>query len=613
MRINSKSLNRILLFVLCVLLLTVLMQISRSDLLLQWNLSKESQHTARPEIKNALTAEEMARLETESFLIIYDSRLPLSEKIKWNAEQVLTAMKKSFRGVEVGQLHMTGEHPTAIIVTLSDWTDLLRNDWIDSYVRGGGRVLFATAPENNDALFALYRKLDVLEVGGYLDTSEVHLQTSILPGFADQTYKDQALLNTVLRVKLGEKAIIHATAGNGLPLLWEVPYEKGSFAVFNGTILQDKVNRGLFSGAISVLIPDFIYPIMNAKVMYIDDFPAPFPQTRDPALFRDYHMDVPSFFKRVWWPDMIRLARSYDLKYTGVLIATYNDRVSPPFDWTTEVDKESLITYGRELLRDGGELGIHGYNHQSLTSQSRKSDALGYKTWNGEREMYDSLVAVRDYVHSIFPNHELHTYVPPSNTLDEEGRKALKRALPDLKNISSLYGEDPHDISYIQEYGIGSDGIIDLPRVTYGYQIGTYEKWMMANAVASVGVFSHFVHPDDILDQQRSNDASWSEMYENLEGFLRQVKERAGWLRSMTASDASDEAERWIKGKPVFEYRDNALFGYINHFTGMQYFLLRSDKKVRRLHGCEIQKIDSDVYLIKANQEKFSIEWMEGK
>jgi hypothetical protein len=360
-----------------------------------------------------------------------------------------------------------------------------------------------------------------------------------------------------------------------------------------------------------VLLPDLIYPVLNAKLMYIDDFPAPFPQGTHPIIDRDYQMDLPHFFKKVWWPDMIRLARNYDLKYTGALIVTYGNRVTPPFDWESDADVSSLVLYGRELLKEGGEIGVHGYNHQTLSTVPRVSRAFGYNMWPSQREMMDSLRSLRQYVESVFPHYPLRTYVPPSNALDEAGRQVLKQALPDLRNISSLYIEDIRNLAYVQEYQVASDGVVEMPRVTYGYRIGEYDRWMMANAVTAYGVFSHFVHPDDVIDEVRGGNGSWRELYKSLEGYLELVQDRYGWLRPMTAAEASDEARRWLTSQPVFERRPGGVNGYINGFTGPQYFLLRTDRNIVRTRQCEVRRIEQGAYLVRADHEIFSIDWTE--
>ncbi|UFJ41048.1 DUF2194 domain-containing protein [Brevibacillus humidisoli] len=612
MLVRSQSLKRIIVLLAFVLLLTLLMHMSRSDILLQLNqYGTAEEQSAEIAPRDALTADEWKRMNQARLMVLYEPGNPSSEKITHNVEQTLISMKKSYRLAEVGGERPDLQQVDAIMVTFSDLSLLGELGWLDRYVAEGGHVLFATVPDLNDAFYTIYRKLGILEIGAYLEANVINLHTNILIGHAGDTFVDPNLPNEILRVKLADSSRVHATAENGVPLVWEAPYGKGSFLICNGTMLLDTASRGLLAGALGMMLPDFIYPVINTKVMYIDDFPAPFPLGTNPSIYREYQLDLPQFYKKVWWPDMIRLGQAYDLVYTGALIATYEDDVTPPFDWQNDADLANLILYGRELLKEGGEIAVHGYNHQSLTTTRRISFAFGYNQWSSIDEMTQSLRAVREYIEAAFPHYRLRTYVPPSNALGPEGREAVKEALPDVRAISSLAGEDGRNLSYLQEYGVAEDGIVEMPRITYGYWIGAYEQWSMANAVTVWGVFSHFVHPDDILDQKRSEGKGWSELYADFERFVALVHERHGWLRSMTAADASVQVKRWALSKPVFEYRPDGVYGYVNNFTGELYFVLRSDRTFAKANNCKVLRIDEGVYLVRAQQETFSIEWTE--
>jgi len=87
-----------------------------------------------------------------------------------------------------------------------------------------------------------------------------------------------------------------------------------------------------------------------------------------------------------------------------MIIETYNDRVKPPFNNPPEMDADNLIIYGREILRNNGELGIHGYNHQSLAERGYIKQDLDYKPWEKE-DMAGSIREVLRFARSGFPEY----------------------------------------------------------------------------------------------------------------------------------------------------------------------------------------------------------------
>lgn len=609
---KSKAINHIALFLTAVLVLAIMLQISRSDVLLRSY--SDAGGDARPsELKpvHALPDKEWSAIPRDRLWIIYDPDDTFSARIKNNAVRVLTEMKKEVRIIEAARRIPNEAPPDGVIIALPDLEKLQDMDWLISYVHDGGSAMLAALLDNNDAFYRMYRKLGILEAGQYMSAANIYFNTNLLIGYGGEEFKDASLENTMLRFTLDNRALVHASALDSNPLLWEMPYGQGKFLVFNGTMLQEKTSRGLIAGSIAMMLPDYIYPVYNAKLMYIDDFPAPIPVASNPGIFREYKMNNQQFYNRIWWPDMIRLAKQHNLVYTASLIHNYSTNVAPPFNWRIDGgDLETFGRYGREVLKLGGEIGIHGYNHQSLTMDKRVSEGFGYKSWASVEDMAASIGASLQFSGNVLPNYKIKTYVPPSNALDANGIAAIKQSMPDLTNISSIYSEDENELFHVQEFGI-NDGYVSLPRVSSGFAPGVFERWKIANIATTAGVFSHFIHPDDITSDAINKGYAWFEMRDQYDTFLSDIENRFNWLRSMTASDASNEVERVALSMPVFDKTPAGMKGYINHYTGPQYFILRTDKRIGRAQQCEATAIDENVYLVKALNHTFTLEWNE--
>ena len=134
-----------------------------------------------------------------------------------------------------------------------------------------------------------------------------------------------------------------------IPLLWECRYGKGKFVVSNNSIMQKKEARGIVCAAYSLLSDICVYPVMNFSVFFIDDFPAPMPEGHHTVILKQYGRAIENFYKNIWWPDMLRLGKEYGLKYTGLLVETYNDNVKGPF--SAEQDLEAPVFWGHALRR----------------------------------------------------------------------------------------------------------------------------------------------------------------------------------------------------------------------------------------------------------------------
>jgi hypothetical protein len=305
---------------------------------------------------------------------------------------------------------------------------------------------------------------------------------------------------------------------------------------------------------------------------------------------------------------MLQAAKSYDLKYTGVIIETYNNRVLPPFSNPVDENRHNLIAYGREVIKSGGEIGIHGYNHQSLVTDPAISSQFEYEAWENTEHMTKAIKEVLRYTQDAFPNYSILSYVPPSNVLSDEGRKALSNAWPTLTVISSLYGEDATGTAYVQEFEIAKDGVIEMPRITSGYSDNPYDRWAEANTITSVGVFSHFIHPDDVINEERSNGQTWEELYKSFDDKLVRLKTTYPWLRPMTSTEAAIDMAEVLTSQVTWITNDRRIKGEISNFKNNSSFIFRTTKKIGKLKNCDVKMIDVNTFLVTAYESSFEIE-----
>jgi hypothetical protein len=601
----GKSIYMIVIFI---FIFGVFLEITQTDFILKTYKYQALSNVKTKETKVIKLSEDvLERVKQDPFLIIYDPTIKESVAIKDNFKQTLKYMKQKIEEVTIQSIPENFDSYKMVIVTFED-IDLIQNiDKIDSYVQKGGNFFFAIRPDLDGAFYKLYRKLGIYEVGGFTEVQGIELTSNLLIKQKGLIIKDNLISNSSLAVGLEKKATLYAKAAlNKLPLLWDVEYGKGKFMVFNGTMFSTKDNRGFISGAISLLLDNFMYPVLNMKLTYLDDFPAPIPLGYNEKIFNELKLDIPTFYRNVWWPFIQKQSAKYDLKYTGVVIQTYNNRVYPPFH--SEHDSENhLIRYGRELLKMGGEIGVHGYNHQSLVTDQDRVNHLGYRSWPNETNMAASLNLVESYINEAFPGYEISTYVPPSNIIEQNGIHALSNAIPTITNISSLYLPDADNTAFVQEFE-KKGNFIHIPRLTSGHEYSDSNKWTMLNGINSIGVFSHFIHPDDILDENRSSSSSWKEVSEGLNDIFKDVYKEYPWLISMTASEAARALEKYEQSEIYIEDKEDKKIGYIDNFSSEISFILRTNKKIGKVKGCKIEKIDNGIYHVRATKEIFEVE-----
>ncbi|WP_052410239.1 DUF2194 domain-containing protein [Paenibacillus durus] len=607
MKLNT----RIYSIIIFIILLAFVMYLTQTQYFQQFSHSRHNENLTESWKAEAVSASSPSPQSGPPYCLAYVSSDEFSAKVNMQASRTLGYMKKEAVTTDLSKKKLQPSGCAAVILTVRDLSSIGSPEVLTSYAEQGGHVFLTSMPERNDAFYRLYRKLGILNAGNYKDETGVQLRGEVLIGESGLHIDDKFILNTVMQVELDSSVTVHAATSAGMPLLWSVPSGEGSIMVFNGTMLQEKINRGLIAGAISIMMPDFIYPVFNSKVVYIDDWPAPYGSLIDDAIYKTYKLNRQGFFKEIWWPDMLGIAKRNHIKYTAVLIESYQNRVTPPFDSPSDADPNGLISYGREIIKSGGEIGLHGYNHQSLTLDQDTSAAFDYQPWNSVGDMSQSIQEAVSYAKQGFPEYTMFTYVPPSNVLSPEGREAIKAGWKNLSVIASLFPDDAAGVSYVQEFELAKDGIMEMPRVTSGYKSTPFERWAAASVLTANGIFSHFIHPDDVLDAERNKNMNWESMYKTFSEMMSGLNERYPWMRAQTSMEAAIDMKNTLTSRVDLQQEDGSIKGSVKPFENESYFILRTRKKVGSLSGCSADKIGDGIFLITVRKAEFTIQLSE--
>lgn len=551
--------------------------------------------------------EEMKKNSPDKFLILCGNEEE-DNKIYENLKVIMEDMDKELIKLPINKFNGDTSGYRDIIINTEYLGDFNYLPQLISYVKKGGNLVFAQRPLISDNLKSISKDIGIEEMllDEPIDASSMYVMSNILiKGYGLKRTEDTE--NSSLKVKLTKDSLVHIKADKDIPLLWEKSLENGKVIFSNGQFLSEKGNRGLLTGVLYRTGKNFIYPIINSKVLYIDDFPAPITKNISKNIYEEYHMNDQKFFANIWWPDIVGICSKYNLKPTGYLIYNYQNATKDIENFEGEAYYESLITQGRNLFKVGGELGIHGFNHQPLRTEGYKDDSLGYNPWKDYNSMVNAQIALNKFIHTIYPNYEVKGYVPSSNIISKEGISALKEGFPSINVISSLYVVANEDISYEQEFSKGSDGIYNFPRYSSGYDYQEFDRWMIYNGITINGVFSHFIHPDDILDPERNHGLSWESLKKDFTKLMSEVYDNFKWLKSDTISQGVDALNEYLTTKSAFSYKENSIKGSLEYSGENDYFILRTDKPVTKSIGCSYEKIDDELYLIHSTETDFEI------
>ena len=547
-------------------------------------------------------------------LLLYDSGQEGTSLAKEQFDRILLDMKVGVQAVDVHTAALAdipefGQYKT-VVVLMSD-LDTLGKRLIDlmNWVQDGGSVLFGMTPAKTTYFDAVAARLGVQSSSWEYKVAESIVPTEDFMLGGGQRYELSDPFQSSLSVSLRDEATVYARTGDeGVPLVWAAASGAGRVVVDNIGI-YNKVLRGVYAASYSLLNDATVYPVINGAVFYLDDFPSPVPGGDGTYIRRDYGMSIADFYSKVWWPDLMKLAQKYSIRFTGVMIENYEDDTqSAP---TRQPDAQQFRYYGSLLLRQGGEVGYHGYNHQPLVlPDTDYKDLYAYHQWPTENAIVAAMNELIAFQKNVLPHTDGSVYVPPSNVLSAAGRKVLGSKVPQIRTIASTYFGDGTSLPYVQEFGVATDGMVEQPRIVSGGMVDdTYMRLAAMSELNMHYVSTHFMHPDDLLDVDRGAEAGWEVYKGGFEDYLKWLSAAAPGLRKQTGTECSAAIQRYAQLTVSVQSTPKEWVVSLGNFVDEGWLFFRANEGVPgRVTGGELTRLTGDLYLLKANADTIHIE-----
>ena len=550
-----------------------------------------------------VTEKEVASSLKKSCLVLMDSSQEESIQAWTQFQQIFMDMRVGTEVVDLQEQTLPELEPYETVTVLLRSLEPLKENVLDicSWVKEGGNVLFALTLQKETYVSMIEQKLGIISSGYQnAEVSSIYFEKDFLIG-GGRSYVITDPFDSAWEVQLDETARVYARIGdeNGMPLIWERNYGKGKFVIDNFG-LTEKAVRGFYAASYSLLTDAGVYPVINGSVFYLDDFPSPVPGGDGTYVRRDYNTSIAEFYSNVWWPDMMTLAAKHGVKYTGVIIENYEDNTDENI--TEQTDVQRFQYFGNMILHQGGELGYHGYNHQPLSlSNVDYGTVLPYKTWTSLDAMEKAVDELIRFGKKMFPATELSVYVPPSNVLSEEGRKLLGEKFPEIRSIASNYF--PGEFAYVQEFETAEDGIVEQPRIISGAVIDDYMQMAALSELNMHFVNSHFMHPDDLLDEDRGAALGWEKLKKRLDEYMTWLNGSAEELRNLTGSELAGAVQRYGALTVDKEITEKEIRLHLGNLYDEAYLMVRiNEGEPGEVTGGELVNITGNLYLLRAEE-----------
>lgn len=537
--------------------------------------------------------------DAESMLdrVLLDMKVPTVTVDLAQGDEIPTLKQYQTMVIAMPNLDPLGEH----VLQIMQW------------VKKGGGVMFAMTPEKTGYLDVIGPQIGIESSAyKYVVTEGITPSKDFMLG-GGQTYMFSDPFKSSLSVALNDRAQVEAVSSNGrTPLVWRSSVESGTAVMCNIGIYV-KMVRGFYASAFSLLSSAMAYPVINSAAFYLDDFPSPVPSGNGKYIKRDYNMSISEFYSQVWWPDLVRLAERYGIRFTGVMIENYGDDTKN--DPVRQTDNTQFEYYGGLLLRQNGEIGYHGYNHQPLVLPNTDyGNEYTYVQWPNRKAIVDSLNELIAFQKTVLPAATSSVYVPPSNILSREGRQIIGEDVPQIRAIASMAFPPDSSLEYVQEFGVAADGVVEAPRIVSGSMVNN--SYMRLAAVSELNmhyVSTHFMHPDDLLDEDRGAKEGWETYRKGLEDYLDWLEQSAPSIRMQTGTECAAAVQRFSGLTVSMATSDDSWDLHLGNLIDQGWLMFRANNGTPgRVRGGSLTRLTGNLYLLKATSATVHIKRKTG-
>lgn len=537
--------------------------------------------------------------DAESMLdrVLLDMKVPTVTVDLAQGDEIPTLKQYQTMVIAMPNLDPLGEH----VLQIMQW------------VKKGGGVMFAMTPEKTGYLDVIGPQIGIESSAyKYVVTEGITPSEDFMLG-GGQTYMFSDPFKSSLSVALNDRAQVEAVSSNGrTPLVWRSSVKSGTAVMCNIGIYV-KMVRGFYASAFSLLSSAMAYPVINSAAFYLDDFPSPVPSGNGKYIKRDYNMSISEFYSQVWWPDLVRLAERYGIRFTGVMIENYGDDTKN--DPVRQTDNTQFEYYGGLLLRQNGEIGYHGYNHQPLVlPNTNYGNEYTYVQWPNRKAIVDSLNELIAFQKTVLPAATSSVYVPPSNILSSEGRQIIGEDVPQIRAIASMAFPPDSSLEYVQEFGVAADGVVEAPRIVSGSMVNN--SYMRLAAVSELNmhyVSTHFMHPDDLLDEDRGAKEGWETYRKGLEDYLDWLEQSAPSIRMQTGTECAAAVQRFSGLTVSMATSDDSWDLHLGNLIDQGWLMFRANNGTPgRVRGGSLTKLTGNLYLLKATSATVHIKRKTG-
>lgn len=443
--------------------------------------------------------------------------------------------------------------------SVSRWAD---PEALIAFIAGGGRVILAAGLGEEESL--LWPVFGIREMSQGDDFHYLAFEKPLLPVQPDEAFYDGS--SGSARLKVSETADVYIQViGEDVPILYTHPWQKGNVCVLNGTFLSDPRCMGLLTGAVSLLLPDFIYPVLGVKAVFLDDLPMITPE-EDELCRQVYGYSGEGFVRDVMWPAFQGTSLRTGTPYTSSIL------IAAPAQESFETENDAiLMAICKSALQFGGEL-----------------------TYAIDCQEDGSFVVNQDFIDRFSGLFTGYTVQGLTMKTDNFSTEMLDISGAEIRAVRGMLGSQDLRLSW-------EDGLTVFPAATEGNSMDDGNLFAICSVLGAYGMVSHVFNVKELITRE-DDPAAWDKDKLQVGYFESEVLSQAPWLEGRTLSQTEGDVRSY----------QNMTYGWTRSGSRMeldcggimegQAFFYHTGSRIVSAEGLTYQDIGNGYYLLRMEE-----------
>lgn len=350
-------------------------------------------------------------------------------------------------------------------------------------------------------------------------------------------------------------------------IVWRKIINNSRLFVINGAFFAENTYNGVLSSVLFKSTSDCIYPIVNAKMLLIEDAPY-LSDENTKEVEKLYARTAYRFLEEIAIPAIVSLSMSLEIQPQFYGTQYFKDS-------SKGFDPHSVQFLNKELIKIGGDIQVSVYNNQV-------------------NKMIRSIGVIESITEKQVTSLLFGNYKPKIE-------QQVMSALSYTGNITSIVHrwKDVPQISIRDEYAY-------IPMMTQGYEFDDDMLFSFDGAASSLGLITHGITMENMIYPLSSED-DWSTAFRDFSAYYYSTCQKYSYLDGVDGAGLEQRIRQYLIMKPKISYEQEKIHLEIENLYTQGYFILQTDKKIEGMSSGSYKKIGNGEYLITIIQENTDI------